>query len=313
MGSGVRECFIPRPGYVFAFADYSGLELCTLAQVCLDWFGESEMAEALQAGQDLHLALAADMLGITYEEAKKRAKDGDNEVKHYRQLSKICNFGLPGFMGSKTFVEYAEGYGVILTEQESKDLKDAWLKKWGVMQLYFKKILDLYESGEPFEQIRSGRLRGGATLCATANTAFQGLAADGAKRALWFVARECYLENPWEKIPDPITGTTHKGRTSLFGCRPTLFIHDEIGMECPFDEVHPEKAAAAAERLSAVMVAAMTYFVPDVPIKADPVIVRRWYKGAEPVRQNGILVPCKPVEEVIAGKKRTHWVADLAA
>ena len=311
--ASVRECFIPRPGYVFAFVDYSGLELCTLSQVCLDWFGFSEMADALCVGQDLHLALAADMLGITYEEAKKRSKDGDNEIKHYRQLSKICNFGYPGGLCAASFVEYAEGYGMVVTEEQSKKLKDAWFRKWGVMRKYFAKITQLTESEEPIEQVRSGRLRGGATYCSACNGFFQALAADGAKRALWFVARECYLKSPWEKIQDPTTGSCHSGRTTLFGCRPVLFIHDEIGMEVPFQETHPELASASAERLSAVMVAAMKHFVPDVPIKAEPVIVRRWYKGAEPVYRNKVLLPCKPVMETGAdGKKKTHWVVDGA-
>jgi DNA polymerase I-like protein with 3'-5' exonuclease and polymerase domains len=314
--ASVRECFVPRPGYVYAFADYSGLELCCLAQVCVEWFGYSEMRDALVAGQDLHLALAADILGITYEEAKKRSKAGDAEVKHHRQLSKIANFGYGGFMGAASFVEYAEGYGVAITEEQAKELKDNWLRKWGVMRKYFERILRIVDSGAPFEQIYSGRLRGGCTVCATANTAFQGLAADGAKRALWFVARECYLGSPWEEIPDPVTGEKHKGRTALFGCRPVLFIHDEIGMEVPFDEKNPRPASDAAHRLSAVMVAAMKFYVRDVPVKAEPVLVRRWYKGAEAVYgtgpMEGILLPCKPVTETGAdGKKKTHWVADM--
>jgi len=310
--STVREAFIPRPGYVFAFADYSSLELCTLAQVCLDKFGYSEMADALRAGQDLHLALAADMLGISYDEALRRSKDGDAEVKHYRQQAKPANFGFPGGMGDEAFKEYSEGYGIILTSAEAKELKASWFRKWGVMRKYFAWITGLAESGNPVEQVRSGRLRGGATFCAYANGMFQGLAADGAKRALWMVARECYLENPWEKIPDPVGGVCHLGRSALFGCRPVLFIHDEIGMEVPFDEAHPELAAASAARLSAVMVASMRHFVPDVPIKAEPVIVRRWYKGAEPAFMNGVMVPSKPVKETGAdGKKKTHWVADM--
>jgi DNA polymerase-1 len=313
-GFRIREAFVPRKGWVYIFADYSGLELCTLSQVCLDQFGYSEMADALLLGQDLHLALAADMLGITYEEAKKRSKDGDAEIKHYRQQAKPANFGFPGGMGADSFREYAEQYGINLTVEQAKELKDAWLRKWGVMREYFQWITELMDSGGPVEQARSGRLRGGASFCAAANGMFQGLAADGAKRALWFVARECYLEDPWSDVPDPTTGTCHPGRTALFGCRPVLFIHDEIGAECPFDDAHPEKASAAADRLSEVMVAAMKYFVPDVPIKADPTIVRRWYKGAEPVRQNGVLLPCRPVEEIGPdGKKKTHWIADLVA
>jgi DNA polymerase I-like protein with 3'-5' exonuclease and polymerase domains len=314
MGSGVRECFIPRSGNVYVFADYATLELCTLAQVCLDTFGRSEMAEALCAGQDLHLALAADMWGISYAEAKARAKAGDNEIKHYRQLAKICNFGLPGGLGAATFVEYADGYGVTVTVQQAQELKDAWLRKWGVMRDYFMWITNLTELGAPIEQIRSGRLRGGASFCAAANGMFQGLAADGAKRALWLVSRECYLSDPWDRVPDPISGACHPGRTPLFGCRPVLFIHDEIGMECPFIEAHPEGASASAERLSDVMVAAMKHFVPDVPIKAEPVIVRRWYKGAEIVRRpDGVILPCKPVTGETNGKRFTQWVADMPA
>lgn len=313
MGSGVRECFVPRAGRVFGFADYSTLELCTLSEVCVEWFGYSEMADALNAGQDLHLALAADILGISYDEAKKRAKAGDEEVKHYRQLSKVANFGLPGFMGSKAFVEYAEGYGVTISEEQSAELKRSWLSKWGVMRRYFDRVLQIVDSGQPIRQVYSGRLRGGATVCAAANGFFQALAADGAKEALWLVARECYLLNPWEKVPDPITNTTHAGPTPLFGCRPNLFIHDEIGLEIPYPKGGEVAASNAVERLSAVMVAAMKRWVTHVPVKAEPVMVRRWFKGAEIVRrEDGIILPSKPVVEVGAdGKKKTRWVADV--
>jgi DNA polymerase I-like protein with 3'-5' exonuclease and polymerase domains len=316
----VRECFVARPGWVFGFADYSGLELATLAQVCLDVLGRSEMAEALRRGEDLHLALGADMLGISYEEAKKRSKAGDQEIKFYRQQAKPANFGFPGGMGPDAFREYSEAYGITLSSAQAQELKDAWFRKWPEMRAYFQWITWLTEqtdptTGEakPVAQIRSGRLRGGATYCATANGMFQGLAADGAKEATWLVARECYLERPWEKVPDPTSGKTHSERTPLFGCRPSLFIHDEIGMEIPYPVGGESTASAAVERLSSVMVAAMKRWVPDVPIKAEPVMVRRWYKGAEIVRrEDGVILPSKPVIEIGAdGKKKTKWVADL--
>jgi len=317
---GVRECFIARPGWVFGFADYSGLELCTLAQVCLDVLGRSDMAEALRRGEDLHLALGADMLGISYEEAKKRRKAGDQEIEHYRQQAKPANFGFPGGMGPEAFREYSEVYRITLTSSQAQALKDAWFRKWTEMRAYFQWITWLTEQVDPstgkpkpIAQIRSGRLRGGATYCATANGEFQGLASDGAKEATWLVSRECYLERPWEKVPDPVSGKTHAERTPLFGCRPSLFIHDEIGMEIPYPVGGEVAASKAVERLSAVMVAAMKHWVPDVPIEAEPVLMRRWYKGAKVVRrEDGVILPSKPLIEIGAdGKKKTKWIADL--
>jgi DNA polymerase I-like protein with 3'-5' exonuclease and polymerase domains len=76
------------------------------------------------------------------------------------------------------------------------------------------------------------------------------------------VAKECYTD------PD----------SDLFGCRPVAFIHDEILMEAPL-----EKVDAAAKRLCRVMEDAMTQYIPNVLIKAEPAAMLRWYKGAEPV------------------------------
>jgi DNA polymerase family A len=87
---GIRETFIPRAGKVFAQADFSGLELHTLAQVCVTLFGESHLAEVLNAGLDPHTSIAADILGISYEEAVRRKKAGDEAVDNARQTGKVC-------------------------------------------------------------------------------------------------------------------------------------------------------------------------------------------------------------------------------
>jgi DNA polymerase I len=86
----VRECFIPRPGKVFAQADFSGLELHTLAQVCVSLFGHSELADVLNAGLDPHTDFACQILGITYEEGMQRKKSGDKEFDNARQTGKVC-------------------------------------------------------------------------------------------------------------------------------------------------------------------------------------------------------------------------------
>src|SRR5690606_32482748 len=88
---GVRECYVPRPGNVYISCDYDKAELHTLAQLCMDYFGESKLAEALNNGIDPHLQMAANILGIPYEEAKDRLKAKDKEVKDTRQMAKAAN------------------------------------------------------------------------------------------------------------------------------------------------------------------------------------------------------------------------------
>lgn len=292
---GVRECFIPRDGWVYAFSDYDTLELRALSQACLDILGRSEMAEALRRGEDLHLSLAAEMLGISMEEAKRRFDEGDAEVKEYRQQAKPANFGYPGGMSAESFKEYAEGYGINLTSEQAAEIRDTWFRKWPEMRPYFDAVSVMTETDAPVQQLRSGRIRGGASFCAVANGFFQGLAADGAKEALWRVALECYVDK----------------ESPLYGCRPVFFIHDEIGIEIPLRAWGMKRAAAAADRLSAVMIEAMEKWIPDVPISAKPIMVRRWFKGAEPVRLDGMLVPCKPVTTEKDGKKKTTWATDI--
>jgi DNA polymerase I-like protein with 3'-5' exonuclease and polymerase domains len=79
----------------------------------------------------------------------------------------------------------------------------------------------------------------------------------------------------------------------LFGSRLTMFVHDEFIGESP-----EEQAPAAAERLSEVMAAGMKLYLPDIPVKCAPVLMRRWYKEAEPVWDDaGNLLVWEPSEK----------------
>jgi DNA polymerase I-like protein with 3'-5' exonuclease and polymerase domains len=273
---GVRECFVPRKGFIFSAADYSTLELCTLAQVCLDLFGWSSMADALHAGQDLHLRMAAAILGITYDEAHARKKTP--EVKEMRQLAKAANFGYPGGLGAASFATYAHAtYGVTVTEEESRALKAQWLAAWPEMRLFFDHVGEKLAMRDSFDlvQPRSGRVRGGVGYCDGCNSHFQGLAADGAKAAMFYIQQESYVgySELW-------TREEHATPSPLYGCRMVAFIHDEFVLEVP-ETI--DLARAATTRLLEVMVQGMGIYVPDVPIKAEPTLMTRWYKDAEPV------------------------------
>lgn len=85
---GVRECYVPREGHAFIACDYDTLELRAVAQICYEEFGHSDMRDALIEGKDLHLDLAASILHISYEEAKKLKDEGDKRIKDARQFAK---------------------------------------------------------------------------------------------------------------------------------------------------------------------------------------------------------------------------------
>jgi DNA polymerase I-like protein with 3'-5' exonuclease and polymerase domains len=66
-------------------------------------------------------------------------------------------------------------------------------------------------------------------------------------------------------------------------------VHDEIIAEVPEDRAHE-----AAHRIAEVMVETMNLYTPDVPARAEPALMRRWYKAADPVYVDGRLVPWEP-------------------
>ncbi len=309
---GIRECFVPRcltcgtvmtrdvveighcpgcygPLCVFVTSDYSGLELATLAQVCVSVLGYSALAQALNAGLDPHLMIASQILGRPYEELKA-IKDrgagpdcvaGKSEeacscfycrVDNARQTGKVANFGFPGGLGAKSLVFYAlANYGVRLTEAQAKDLKRIWLATWPEMKAYFKWInWHVQQSPPRIQQLFSGRWRGGLSYTEACNTMFQGLGADIAKSAGWEIAQGQYL-------PDY--------NPALFGTRTNLFVHDDFVLEAPEPRGHD-----VAMALQAAMISAAGPWLPDVKIGTEPLITRRMSRKAKPVKKDGRLV-----------------------
>jgi len=297
---GVRECFVARAGSVFDFCDYDTLEMRTLAQICIDLFGYSFIADSIRAGRDLHVDFAADMTGIDYDQAFALVQSGDSAMKETRQFCKIANYGLAGGMGSNTLVQYAKNAKIIITLATAQKLYDGYRAKWREMVPYFSYCGSLCreDSARYVQFIRSNMIRGDVRYTSVCNGFFQHLAAMGAKDAAYRVTRECY-----------VGVETDSGRPSaLRGCRPWLFAHDEIGMENPYTG---ERGSAASYRLQTVMEKTMQQWCPDVPITASVAKCKRWYKGADPVIQDGILVPSKPVKIADKnGKEKTRWVAD---
>lgn len=299
---GYRECHVPRRGWVYCSVDYDIAELKALAQVQLEWFGHSALADAINSGEDPHLSFGASLLGWTYDEIKRVPKDKthpDYDKVHgpqgARQLAKIANFGFPGGLGAASFASYAKNYGVVLTEKEARDLKAAWMTRWPEMRLYFDRVAASCANDEfDLVQLFSNRIRGRVGYTNGCNGYFQGLVADFAKEALVIATEASWA--PGEGEP-------------LGGCRPVLFIHDEVIMEIPAPWAYPgedfpelegwdqQATTRAADRLTEIMVTVAQSWVPDVKMSAHPALMYRWSKGADMVRGPGGLEVWAPGPE----------------
>jgi hypothetical protein len=110
--------------------------------------------------------------------------------------------------------------------------------------------------------IPAGRVRANCSFTESRNWPFQSLAADGAKLALYALIRAKY--------------------------RVVAFIHDEVLVEVSeMDDYLP-----AAEDISKIMVNAMQMVCPDVAIRTEHAVMRRWRKDAKAVCDaQGRLIP----------------------
>lgn len=273
---GIRECYVPRPGYVFAEADYKAIELYTFAQICLWVVGWSKLAEHLNAGVDPHTAMAAEILGIGYAEAAARKKEWI--VDNARTAGKGVNFGRKGGLGGGAFVDYAwNNYGIEITVQRAKELIALHDRLYPEMTLYTSWVESMRgpDGTRSIVQPWSGRLRGGCGFTDGHNSPFQGFASDIAKRAMWHV---------WQAQH----GLSEYGdRDPLYGSRMVLFSHDSIASEVREDTAHE-----AAERLSEIMVREARALLPDLKPEAAPHLTRQLSKKAEAWRDAaGRLIP----------------------
>ena len=94
------------------------------------------------------------------------------------------------------------------------------------------------------------------------------MASDGAKNALILVFEECLFDDT----------------SALFGSRIVNFIHDEIIIEIPVNDIDENhytiKGKAAVDRLSELMKLGMEIMTPDIQAVCETTLSYRWDKEA---------------------------------
>ena len=110
--SYVRNLIEARPGWKIIESDLSQAELRVAS-----WFAKDEnMQHAYQSGSDLHSKTTELLFGDT-------SKLGHDEQKRLRTNSKATNFGFLYGMAAKSFIQYAKGYGLNISLEESEKIR----------------------------------------------------------------------------------------------------------------------------------------------------------------------------------------------
>jgi hypothetical protein len=268
---GIRECVVPRPGYVFLEGDHEGLENATLAQICVTELGRRGLADFYNAHGNLHCLVASAIVGCTYDEALALKKSGDKAFKDgpYK-CAKYLNFGRPGGAGWCKLQFIAKQMGHMhWTEAQTRAYMAAHARAVPDLQAYLEWVGHQPQDSRGFQVRIPGTdiWRRGITYCSACNNGFQALGAVVQIHVGWALRR-----------------AYRHGHGPLRDCRVVNHVHDSWMFECPVEIVHE-----AAKEIDEIMCTAPAPVMPDVHLRADLVAMAYWSKDAERIVRDGRL------------------------
>jgi DNA polymerase-1 len=205
LGREIRSAFVAEPGFRLLSADYSQVELRILAHVS----GEPKLRDAFAAGEDIHAATAAEVLG----------KERSELTKDERNVAKMVNFGI--IYGISAF-GLSENLGI--PRDEAQTYIDTYLARFPHVQDFIQRTIEQAELDGyattllgrrrpvPELKARNRQTRGFGERLAV-NFVMQGTAADVIKAAMVSIHRRLRDE----------------GRAA----RLVLQVHDELLLEVP--------------------------------------------------------------------------------
>jgi DNA polymerase-1 len=243
LGREIRSAFVAEPGHRLLSADYSQVELRILAHVS----GEPKLREAFEAGEDIHAATAAEVLG------KERA----TLTKDERNVAKMVNFGIIYGISSFGLSENLE-----IPREEAQEYIDAYLARFPHVQDFIQRTIEqaardgyvttLLGRRRPVPEIRaSNRQTRSLGERLAVNSVMQGTAADVIKKAMVSIHRRLRDE----------------GRAA----RLVLQVHDELLLEVPEAEISALKSLVREEMRKAYPL--------DPPLEVDVGVGEDWHEA----------------------------------
>lgn len=239
-----KDCATPREGNVFVGCDWSAMESVCVAEVMSQAFGHSVLADSINAGEDVHVKVVCNLLGIPYDVGMERKAAGTFAKE--RRMGKPINFGLSGGAGIDTFIRFSKNkpYYMEFSRQEAIAAKKAWLATFPEFAEYLAWGGAISESG-PATVVHSliGAVRADCSYSDALNYLFQAFAAHIAKVTLFRIL--------WRQKMEP--------QSALYGTKQVMFIHDDNVLEC-----ERGKGRAVAEELMDLMCSTIREFCPHV-------------------------------------------------
>lgn len=216
---GVRECIVPRPGYVFYNVDAKGLELRAFADLCATKGWTSTAETIRKGGTDAVLSgIGAALARQSIEEFQAREAAKDPLAVAQRTRGKNALYGFLGGMGPDTYVDFIAKMSkgkIKIDGAEARMLRETVFRVVPDMKLYLQWVGSTDRGDGTFDvDLAYGITRTGVWYSAKANNGFQAHAAAAMSEVVIDLQEACYIGH-------------------LAPARPCLFAHDELLVEVP--------------------------------------------------------------------------------